>query len=102
MALVESPSTSRITFEYSVRDSRRATLAEAVFKLPGPTLPTAPEPLLPPPGAPPLPLPAAPLSEAPEPPPHAANIAASEQALARATKRGALHLSPFSARIPIL
>jgi hypothetical protein len=86
MALVESPSTSRITFEYSVRDSRRATLAEAVFKLPGPTLPTAPEPL----------------SEAPEPPPHAANIAASEQALARATKRGALHLSPFSARIPIL
>jgi hypothetical protein len=84
-----------------VRDRRRATLAEAVFELPGPTLPTAPEALPPPPGVPPLPaLPLPLLGVSEPPPPHAANIAASEQALARATKRGALHLSPFSARIP--
>ena len=36
-APVSSPSTSRTTLVSSARDSRRATLAEAVDKLPGPT-----------------------------------------------------------------
>jgi len=58
--------------------------------------------LPPPAGTPPLPAWPLPLLGVSEPPPlpHAASVAASEQALARATKRGALHLSPFSARIP--
>jgi hypothetical protein len=78
---------------YSVRDKRRATLADAVFELPGPTLPMPATPLLPPPlDAPPL-AGTVPLV-GPSSLLHAASI------IARATKRGALHLSPFSARIP--
>jgi hypothetical protein len=93
---VSSLSTSRKTLDSSARDSRRATLADAEDRLPGPLL-------LPPDALPPLvcELPALAL-----PPgdvvsvPHATSDAARPHALTMLVKRCALHLNPFSARIP--
>jgi hypothetical protein len=87
-----SPNTSRTTLPYSVRDKRRARLADAVCRLPGPTLPPPPAALPPLLAAPPLA--GAVLVVGASSLLHAASI------IARATKRGALHLSPFSATIP--
>jgi hypothetical protein len=91
-----------------MRVSRRATLAEAVVRLPGPLPP------LPGPGPLPAPdcvLPAwALLLDGDESVPHALSAAATVHALAQAAKRGALpsrakrsalHLSPFSACMSI-